>query len=103
MPLAVIRELCGEIGIPGLIKTSGGSGLHILLPMGRRLEHEPVRQLAELLAGVIVRRLPEIATTARSIAARGGRVYVDALQNGRGKLLAAPYCVRPRRHRLDAA
>jgi bifunctional non-homologous end joining protein LigD len=92
-----IRELCEEIGIPPFIKTSGGSGLHVLLPMGGRLAHEPVRQLAELLAGVIVRRLPDIATTARSIPARRGRVYVDALQNGRGKLLAAPYCVRPRR------
>ena len=90
-----IRELCQEIGLPGCVKTSGGSGLHILLPMGGLLAHEPVRQLAELLAGVIVARLPDIATTARAIAARRGRVYVDALQNGRGKLLAAPYCVRP--------
>jgi len=90
-----IRELCEEIGIPSFVKTSGGSGLHVLLPMGGQLTHEPARQLAELLAGVIVARLPAIATTARSIAARGGRVYVDALQNGRGKLLAAPYCVRP--------
>jgi len=91
-----IRELCEEIGIPPHVKTSGGSGLHVLLPMGGLLAHEPVRQLAELLAGVIVGRLPDIATTARSIPARRGRVYVDALQNGRGKLLAAPYCVRPR-------
>jgi bifunctional non-homologous end joining protein LigD len=90
-----IRELCGEIEIPCHIKTSGGSGLHILLPMGGQLDHEPVKQLAELLAGVIVARLPAIATTARAIAARRGRVYVDALQNGRGKLLAAPYCARP--------
>lgn len=90
-----IRELCEEIEMPSFIKTSGGSGLHILLPMGRQLDHERVRQLAELLARVIVERLPDIATTARSIPARKGRVYVDALQNGRGKLLAAPYSVRP--------
>ncbi len=91
-----IRALCEEIELESFIKTSGGSGLHILLPMGGQLAHEPVRQLAELMAQVIVRRLPRIATTARSIAARGGKVYVDALQNGRGKLLAAPYSVRPR-------
>jgi bifunctional non-homologous end joining protein LigD len=91
-----IRELCGEIGMPCFIKTSGGSGLHVLLPLAGLLEHEPARQLAELLAGVIVARLPAIATTARAIAARRGRVYVDARQNGRGKLLAAPYCARPR-------
>lgn len=90
-----LRELCEEIEMPSRIKTSGGSGLHILLPMGQQLDHERVRQLGELLARVIVERLPDIATTARSIPARKGRVYVDALQNGRGKLLAAPYSVRP--------
>jgi bifunctional non-homologous end joining protein LigD len=91
-----IRELCGEIEMPCYIKTSGGSGLHVLLPMGGQLLHDPVRQLAELLAQVIVARLPALATTERSIPKRRGKVYVDALQNGRGKLLAAPYTVRPR-------
>ncbi len=91
-----IRELCEEIELEGFIKTSGGSGLHILLPMGGLFSHDQVRQLAEVLAQLIVKRLPRIATTARSISARQGRVYVDALQNGRGKLLAAPYAVRPR-------
>jgi len=90
-----LRALCEEIELPSLIKTSGGSGLHVLLPMGGQLDHERVRQLAELLARVLVDRLPGIATVARSIPARKGRVYVDALQNGRGKLLAAPYSVRP--------
>jgi len=90
-----IRELCEEIELDGLIKTSGGSGLHVLLPMGGLFDHDQARQLAELLAQVIVHRLPTIATTARSIPARRGRVYVDALQNGRGKMLAAPYAIRP--------
>ena len=90
-----IGDLCDEIELPALVKTSGGSGLHILIPMGARHDHDFVRQLAELLARVIVDRLPAIATTLRSIPARKGRVYVDALQNGRGKLLAAPYSVRP--------
>jgi bifunctional non-homologous end joining protein LigD len=40
--------------------------------------------------------LPEIATIVRPVAARGGKVYVDYLQNGRGKLIAAPLSVRPR-------
>ena len=90
-----IRGLCDEIELESFVKTSGGSGLHVLLPLGRQLEHDAARQLGELLARVIVGRLPEIATTARAIPARRGRVYVDALQNGRGKLLAAPYSVRP--------
>ena len=91
-----IRGLCAEIGLEPFVKTSGGSGLHVLLPLGGQLDHEQTRQLGELMARVIVDRLPAIATTARSIAARRGRVYIDALQNGRGKLLAAPFSVRPR-------
>jgi bifunctional non-homologous end joining protein LigD len=91
-----LRELCQEIELPCHVKTSGGSGLHVLLPTGGRLGHDQSRQLAELLARVVVSRLPAIATTARSLRAREGRVYLDAVQNGRGRLLAAPYAVRPR-------
>ncbi|MFY9826175.1 MAG: DNA ligase D, partial [Thermoanaerobaculia bacterium] len=59
-----IHELCGEIAVDSFVKTSGGSGLHVLLPMGGWFTHEQARQLAELLARVIVARLPKIATTA---------------------------------------
>ncbi len=90
-----LGDLCDEIELPSFIKTSGGSGLHILIPLGGQCEHDQSRQIAELLARILVDRLPAIATTLRSIPARKGRVYVDALQNGRGKLLAAPYSVRP--------
>jgi bifunctional non-homologous end joining protein LigD len=89
------HDLCRQAGLPAYVKTSGGSGLHVLLSLGGQLGHEQSRQLAELLAHLIVRRHPDIATTARAIPARGGRVYVDAFQNGRGKLIAAPYAVRP--------
>ena len=44
---------------------------------------------------LLVRRHPKIATLVRQISARGGKVYVDYLQNRRGQLLAAPWCVRP--------
>jgi len=91
-----VHAICEEIGLPSFVKTSGGSGLHILLPLGGQCDHDQSRQLAELLARLLTDRLPEIATTARSIPARQGRVYVDALQNGRGKLLAAPFTARSR-------
>lgn len=91
-----VRELCEETELPSYIKTSAGSGLHVLIPTGGQLDHESVRQLAEILAGLVVARLPAISTTARNLRAREGKVYIDALQNGRGKLLVAPYSVRPR-------
>jgi bifunctional non-homologous end joining protein LigD len=89
------KSLCDEIGLPLYIKTSGSSGLHLLVPLGGQLDHEHAKVLGDLLARVLVRGLPGIATLVRQVERRGGRVYIDYLQNGRGKLLVAPYCVRP--------
>jgi bifunctional non-homologous end joining protein LigD len=89
------RALCKRIDLPLLIKTSGSSGLHLLVPLGRQCTHEQSRSLGELLARCIVGELPDIATITRQVSRRDGRVYVDYLQNGSGKLLVAPFCVRP--------
>ena len=91
-----VHELCEAIGLPAFPKTSGQRGLHVLVPTGGQLTHEQARTLAELVCRAVEARHPDLATTARAIGARGGRVYLDALQNGRGKTIAAPYCVRPR-------
>jgi bifunctional non-homologous end joining protein LigD len=83
------------VELPHFVKTSGSTGLHVLIPLGARYTHEQSRAMAELLANCVVRQLPEIATVARHLDARGGKVYVDYLQNGHGRLLVAPYSVRP--------
>ncbi|HSJ32756.1 MAG TPA: DNA ligase D [Longimicrobiales bacterium] len=90
-----VHRLCDGIGLPNYVKTSGSSGLHVLIPLGRQCTHEQAKLLGELLARHIVAELPDIATIARMVSQREGRVYVDYLQNGRGKLLVAPFCVRP--------
>lgn len=91
-----IHALCDDLGLPSFPKTSGQAGLHVLVPTGGQLTHEQARTLALLLCRAIEATHGGIATTARTIASRGGRVYLDALQNGAGKTIAAPYCVRPR-------
>lgn len=90
-----IHALLDETQTPHFVKTSGQAGLHILVPIEGALEHDDARALAEALAKVVVRDLPEIATVARPIASRGDKVYIDYLQNGRGKLIVAPFSVRP--------
>ncbi len=90
-----LKTLCDEIALPSFVKTSGSSGLHVLIPLGRQLTHEQSRQLGELIARVVVGEQPEIATIARVVSQREGKVYLDYLQNGHGKLLVAPYSVRP--------
>ena len=89
------RKLCERIELPLFVKTSGSSGLHLLVPLARQCTHEQSRSLGELLARCLVGLLPEIATITRQVSRRDGRVYVDYLQNGSGKLLVAPFSVRP--------
>jgi bifunctional non-homologous end joining protein LigD len=90
-----IHELCGEIGLPSFIKTSGATGLHVLLPLGGQCTHAESRTLGEILARAIEKDHRKIATTARMVGARGGKVYVDYLQNGHGKTIAGPFSARP--------
>jgi bifunctional non-homologous end joining protein LigD len=91
-----LRALCDQIALPSFIKTSGSTGLHVLIPLhGSGCTHDQSRDLALLLARVIEAELPDIATTARRLEQRRGRVYLDFVQNGHGRLLVAPFSVRP--------
>ncbi len=90
-----IREMAEEIGLPAFIKTSGSTGLHVLVPLGRQCTFEQARTLGGLLARVVAAELPDIATITRQVHKRDGRVYLDYVQNGHGRLLAAPFSARP--------
>ena len=90
-----LKAICDDIDLPLYVKTSGSSGLHLLVPLGGRLTHEQTRQLGQLLATVAVQERGDIATIDRVIERRDGKVYVDFLQNGWGKLLVAPFSTRP--------
>jgi bifunctional non-homologous end joining protein LigD len=91
----VVKSLCEDIGLPTGVKTSGSSGLHVLIPLGRQITYEQSRTLGGLLARVVATELPEIATVTRQVSKRGGKVYLDYVQNGHGRLLVAPFSVRP--------
>ena len=91
----VLHELCEELGLPNFVKTSGSTGLHVLVPVNRRLTYEQSRSFGELLSQVVVSRARDIATIVRAIQRREGKVYLDYVQNGYGRLLVAPFSVRP--------
>ena len=90
-----LKELCDDMDLPSFVKTSGSTGLHVLIPLGRQVTYEQSRHLGHLLALMAVRELDGIATVARRPSQREGKVYLDFLQNGHGRLIVAPYCVRP--------
>ncbi|HSB42578.1 MAG TPA: DNA ligase D [Methylomirabilota bacterium] len=90
-----LRRILDRLELPSYVKTSGATGLHILLPLGARYTYEQCRTFARLLAILGVEAEPDISTVARPLRARGGKVYIDFGQNGYGQTIVAPYSLRP--------
>jgi len=90
-----LRNILERLELPSYPKTSGATGLHIMLPLGARYTYDETRTFARLLATLTVEAVPAISTIARVIRTRGGKVYVDFGQNGPGQTVVAPLSVRP--------
>ena len=91
----VVKEVADEIGLQAFPKTSGSSGIHIYVPLKPTNEYDKVAEFARLLASEVAGRAPQIATIERTIAKRKStQVYVDWMQNARGKSLAAVFTAR---------
>ncbi len=90
-----LGRILEELALPSYVKTSGATGLHILLPLGARYDYDVTRTFARLLAVMGVEAEPAISTIARPLRSRGGKVYIDFGQNGRGQTIVAPFSVRP--------
>ncbi len=90
-----LRRLLDELDVTVHVKTSGATGLHLLVPLGARYSWEETRTFARLLATLGVEAEPAISTITRQIRAREGKVYIDWLQNVQGQTIVAPFSVRP--------
>jgi bifunctional non-homologous end joining protein LigD len=93
----ICREVFDELGLPSFPKTSGSSGIHVYLPLKPKHDYRKAAAIAEGLAAEVASRAPKIATVQRSLAKRQKQqVYVDAMQNARGKTIAAAFSARAR-------
>ena len=91
----VVKEVADEVGLKAFPKTSGSSGIHIYVPLKATNEYDKVAEYARLFASEVARRAPQIATVERTIAKRKStQVYVDWMQNARGKSLASAFTAR---------
>lgn len=91
------REELENIGLHPLVKTTGGTGLHIVIPLEPRYDYAMAKNFAELLARRVHGVLPADTTIERTIAKRPKRtVYLDYVQVGKGKTYVAPFSVRAR-------
>lgn len=99
-----IREGLGALQITGVPKTSGSRGIHVVLPLPKGSGYDTALILAQLIATQVAEAYPKIATVERRVERRPeGTVYVDYLQNIRGKSVACAYSVRARPGALVSA
>jgi bifunctional non-homologous end joining protein LigD len=90
------RTLLDELGLDALVKTTGGKGLHVVVPLERRHSWDDVKGFAQNVAVHLAKTLPEQFTATVSKARRRGKIFVDYLRNTRGATAVAPYSLRAR-------
>ena len=91
----IFKQLLDKAGAVSFCKTSGATGLHIYVPMGRKYSYEQVRGFAEILCRHAHAQLPTFTSMERNLKKRGNKIYLDYLQNSRGQTIAAAYSLRP--------
>ena len=85
-----------ELGLTSYVKTTGGKGLHVHVPLNRREDFETARGFAHEAAEVLAARHPDVITIEQRREARSGRVYADVMRNSYAQTAVAPYSVRAR-------
>jgi bifunctional non-homologous end joining protein LigD len=92
----LMLEILDDLGLETLVKTTGGKGLHVVVPIVRSVAPERLRQAAARLAELAIDRRPDLVTAEFRKAKRQGRVMLDPSRNGPGATLVAPYSPRAR-------
>jgi bifunctional non-homologous end joining protein LigD len=92
-----LRQLLeGELGLPTFVKTTGGKGLHVHVPLKATAGFDAARGFALEVAGLLAARNPGLATTEQRKDNRGTLIYLDVMRNAYAQLAVAPYSVRAR-------
>jgi bifunctional non-homologous end joining protein LigD len=90
-----LHRILDDEGVAGVPKTSGKTGLHVLVAWTQRGGFDEAREWARSLAARVCEALPDLATIEIRKAKRDRRVYVDTLQNAKGHHAVPPYVIRP--------
>lgn len=91
-----IRADLEALGLRSFVKTTGGKGLHVVLPIEPAADWEVVKTFAHDVAARLAVKQPECYTTNPLKEARSGRIFLDHLRNSRGATAVAPYSTRAR-------
>jgi bifunctional non-homologous end joining protein LigD len=91
-----VRALLTDLGLAAFLKTTGGKGLHVVVPLARKHDWMEVKEFSRAVAESLVREHPERYTATASKLKRKGKIYIDYLRNGRGATAVAAYSTRAR-------
>ena len=91
-----VRDALAGIGLKSFAKTTGGKGLHVVIPLTPKLDWDQVKAFAKWIADSFVTQRPEDFTANMAKRARHGRIYIDYLRNGRGATAVGVYIPRAR-------
>ena len=91
------RRVLAADGLEAFVKTSGGAGLHLYVPLDGQAGFEETKKYAGVLAEEVAKRLPQLVTTRQLRSGRAGKVLVDWLQNDPMRSMVAPYSLRATR------
>ncbi len=92
---ALIRDFLAELGLESQLKTSGGQGLHVVVPLqGRLPDFETAADFTRRIATHLAHAIPELFTARRGASNRKGRMYIDWQRNQRGATTVAAYSPR---------
>lgn len=89
-----VRAVLKELGLDSFPKTTGGKGLHIVVPVRPRTEWAEAKAFCRAVADFMVRAAPDRYIATASKAARKGKIFIDYLRNARGSTAIAPYSTR---------
>jgi bifunctional non-homologous end joining protein LigD len=90
----LVRAALDALGLDSVVRTTGGTGLHVLVPIARVHTHEETRRFARLVGAAVARAEPGLVTLEPRRERRSG-VYVDTKMNGHGQQIVCAYSVRP--------
>ncbi len=93
-----VKLVLEELGLASFLKTTGGKGLHIVVPISRRSSWAEAKTFCRAVADLLTTAAPERYVATMSKAARKGKIFVDYLRNDRGATAIAPYSTRARAH-----